>query len=280
MGQLGRGRGRRRPGEGRLGGHRPDQAGRLPRPVLRRRRCADAAPLAAGPAGVRPGRVVGPGIELAGKTRRRGLHRAAGHPVRAPLPRIGPRGRAAATGGTRTTCSCCPAWRSCSAAPRPRPAALRADLEDRVDPEFRWRNLAHNAGLDPELIDPDEPLSEDADRAAEPHQPHRRDRAAAAPRPARPFRELADELTGLPGGLEFTGTPEQFADLIEAWLTEGASDGFTLQPTTLPGLARAVHRPRGADPASAGACTGPSTRPPPCAGTCASPGDPAGLVSL
>lgn len=25
------------------------------------------------------------------------------------------------------------------------------------------------------------------------------------------------------------------ADLIERWTTEGASDGFTLQPTTLPG---------------------------------------------
>jgi alkanesulfonate monooxygenase SsuD/methylene tetrahydromethanopterin reductase-like flavin-dependent oxidoreductase (luciferase family) len=49
------------------------------------------------------------------------------------------------------------------------------------------------------------------------------------------FRQLADELTGLPGGLEFTGTAEQFADLIERWTTEGASDGFTLQPTTLRG---------------------------------------------
>jgi N-acetyl-S-(2-succino)cysteine monooxygenase len=49
------------------------------------------------------------------------------------------------------------------------------------------------------------------------------------------FRQLADEFTGLPGGLEFTGTPEQFADLIEGWLAEGASDGFTLQPATLPG---------------------------------------------
>src|SRR5580692_11756785 len=44
--------------------------------------------------------------------------------------------------------------------------ALRADLEDRVDPEFRWRNLAHNAGLDTELIDPDQPLSEEAIAAA------------------------------------------------------------------------------------------------------------------
>ena len=41
-------------------------------------------------------------------------------------------------------------------------------------------------------------------------------------------------MTGLPGGLEFTGTPAQFADLIEDWLAEGAADGFTLQPATLP----------------------------------------------
>ncbi|HEY0935321.1 MAG TPA: LLM class flavin-dependent oxidoreductase, partial [Trebonia sp.] len=41
--------------------------------------------------------------------------------------------------------------------------------------------------------------------------------------------------TGLPGGLEFTGTPEQFADLIGEWVDTGAGDGFTLQPATLPG---------------------------------------------
>ncbi|MGW5150477.1 hypothetical protein [Rhodococcus koreensis] len=41
-------------------------------------------------------------------------------------------------------------------------------------------------------------------------------------------------LTGLPGGLEFTGTPEQLAELIEHWVGEGGSDGFTLQPTTIP----------------------------------------------
>jgi N-acetyl-S-(2-succino)cysteine monooxygenase len=49
-----------------------------------------------------------------------------------------------------------------------------------------------------------------------------------------PFRQVAAKLTGLPGGLEFTGTPEQFADLIESWVSSGASDGFTLQPTMLP----------------------------------------------
>ena len=112
--------------------------------------------------------------------------------------------------------------------------ALRADLEDRVDPEFRWRNLAHNAGFDAELIDPDQPLTEAAIASAS--RTSRTDEIARRGRETgQTFRQLTDELTGLPGGLEFTGTPEQFADLIETWLAEGASDGFTLQPTTLPG---------------------------------------------
>ena len=55
----------------------------------------------------------------------------------------------------------------------------------------------------------------------------------AQPRP-RPRAHRPETITGLPGGLEFTGTPEQLADLVEEWVTRGGSDGFTLQPTTLP----------------------------------------------
>ncbi len=110
----------------------------------------------------------------------------------------------------------------------------RAALEDRVDPEFRWRNLAHNAGLDPALIDPDRPLSAEAVATAQ--RTSRTDEVVRRTEETqKTFRQLAEELTGLPGGLEFTGTPEQLADLVERWLTEGASDGFTLQPATLPG---------------------------------------------
>ena len=112
--------------------------------------------------------------------------------------------------------------------------AARGALEDRVDAEFRWRNLAHNAGLDAALIDPDRPLSAAAIAAA--HRTSRTDDIVRrTEQTGKTFRQLAEELTGLPGGLEFTGTPEQFADLIERWLNEGACDGFTLQPTTLPG---------------------------------------------
>lgn len=113
-------------------------------------------------------------------------------------------------------------------------AAARAALEDRVDPEFRWRNLAHNAGLDAALIDPDRPLSTAAIAAAQ-RTSRTDDIVRRGEQTGKTFRQLAEEFTGLPGGLEFTGTPEQFAGLIEHWLTERAGDGFTLQPATLPG---------------------------------------------
>lgn len=112
--------------------------------------------------------------------------------------------------------------------------ALRRALEDLVDPEFRWRILAHNAGLDIAFVDPDRPLSAGAVDAA--NRSSRTDAIVArSAETGKTFRQLAEELTGLPGGLEFTGTPEQFADLTQEWLAAGASDGFTLQPTTLPG---------------------------------------------
>lgn len=113
---------------------------------------------------------------------------------------------------------------------------LRGALEDAVDPEFRWRNLAHNASLNPDLIDPDKPLSAEAIAAVSPSaRTSRTDEIVRrSQQSGKSFRELSQELTGLPGGLEFTGTPEQLADLIEAWVGAGASDGFTLQPATLP----------------------------------------------
>lgn len=109
----------------------------------------------------------------------------------------------------------------------------RRALEESVDPELRWRNLAHNAGFDPDLIDPDKPLSEEAAAGAEKMSFAQAviDRARET---GRSFRELAQTVTGLPGGLEFTGTAEQMAELIEDWVTRGGSDGFTLQPTTSP----------------------------------------------
>lgn len=110
---------------------------------------------------------------------------------------------------------------------------LRSELEEAASPELRWKNLAFNAGLDFTRIDPSQPL--DPELAAEAEQTtfakHIISTALAS---GLPFAEAAQQITGLPGGLEFTGTPEQLADLIEEWVTSGACDGFTLQPTTVP----------------------------------------------
>ncbi|GAA4283917.1 LLM class flavin-dependent oxidoreductase [Brevibacterium daeguense] len=110
---------------------------------------------------------------------------------------------------------------------------LRAELEESASPELRWKNLALNAGLDHQRIDPGKPLdprlAEEAEKTT-----FAQHIISAALSSDRPFIDLAQEITGLPGGLEFTGTPEQLADLIEDWVLSGASDGFTLQPTTIP----------------------------------------------
>ena len=123
--------------------------------------------------------------------------------------------------------------RTCWAAPRPRQRSARRALEESADPELRWRNLAHNAGLDQDLIDPTKPLSEEVAATAEGNT-FAQYIVGQARSTQLPFGELAQKVTGLPGGLEFTGTPEQMADLIEEWVTRGGSDGFTLQPTTSP----------------------------------------------
>ena len=109
----------------------------------------------------------------------------------------------------------------------------RRELEQSADTELRWRMLALNAGLNPELIDPDKPLSPEVAALAE-GSTFAQVITGKALESQLPFREVAQVVTGLPGGLEFTGTPEQMADTIEQWVTRGGSDGFTLQPTTIP----------------------------------------------
>jgi FMN-dependent oxidoreductase (nitrilotriacetate monooxygenase family) len=112
-------------------------------------------------------------------------------------------------------------------------AERRAQLEELADPGLRWRNLAYNAGLDPERIDPAKPL--DPELAATAEQTTFGQFIVGRARDTQlPFGELAQTVTGLPGGLEFTGTPLELADLICDWVESGACDGFTLQPATVP----------------------------------------------
>jgi N-acetyl-S-(2-succino)cysteine monooxygenase len=111
--------------------------------------------------------------------------------------------------------------------------AKRAELEASVDITARTRNLAYNAGIDPDLVDPDKPLDPMVAETAG-DSSFAKLIVSRALETRKPLREIALEVTGLPGGLEFSGTPEQMADLVEEWITRGASDGFTLQPATIP----------------------------------------------
>jgi FMN-dependent oxidoreductase (nitrilotriacetate monooxygenase family) len=114
-------------------------------------------------------------------------------------------------------------------------AALKDELEAAASSEFRWRNLANLAGLDYTAIDPDAPfppeLLEDAPKTSFGASIYK----MAAEDPAATFRAVARRLSALPGGLDFTGTPEGLAELIRGWWEAGASDGFTIMPNILPG---------------------------------------------
>jgi FMN-dependent oxidoreductase (nitrilotriacetate monooxygenase family) len=50
------------------------------------------------------------------------------------------------------------------------------------------------------------------------------------------LRQLLGTLAGARGHFVFAGTPEQVADLIEDWFTDGAADGFNIMPPLLPSM--------------------------------------------
>ena len=50
------------------------------------------------------------------------------------------------------------------------------------------------------------------------------------------LRQLLANLAGARGHFTFAGTPEQVADLIEDWFTDGAADGFNIMPPLLPAM--------------------------------------------
>jgi FMN-dependent oxidoreductase (nitrilotriacetate monooxygenase family) len=50
------------------------------------------------------------------------------------------------------------------------------------------------------------------------------------------LRQLLASLAGARGHFTFAGTPEQVADLIDDWFTDGAADGFNIMPPVLPAM--------------------------------------------
>jgi N-acetyl-S-(2-succino)cysteine monooxygenase len=106
-------------------------------------------------------------------------------------------------------------------------------LEDAASGEFRWRNLANLAGLDFRTIDPDAPFPPELLDAAPKTSFGASIYELAAAEPTT-FRAVAQKISALPGGLDFTGTPEQLAELMIDWFEAGACDGFTLMANVLP----------------------------------------------
>jgi alkanesulfonate monooxygenase SsuD/methylene tetrahydromethanopterin reductase-like flavin-dependent oxidoreductase (luciferase family) len=50
------------------------------------------------------------------------------------------------------------------------------------------------------------------------------------------LRQLLANLAGARGHFTAAGTPEQIADHIEDWFTDGAADGFNIMPPLLPAM--------------------------------------------
>ena len=114
-------------------------------------------------------------------------------------------------------------------------AGLKSNLEAAASGEFRWRNAAHLAGLDYTTIDPDAPFPPELLASAPKTSFGGAIYKMAAEEPGATFRAVAQRLSALPGGLDFTGTPEGLARLMTDWWEAGAADGFTIMPNVLPG---------------------------------------------
>jgi FMN-dependent oxidoreductase (nitrilotriacetate monooxygenase family) len=115
---------------------------------------------------------------------------------------------------------------------------LARDTDDLSDPEVGRKRLSGRFGghdfshlpLDRPLAPEDfpEPSSVEAARS-------RTEVIVNLVRRERPtLRQLLGTLAGARGHFTFAGTPEQVADLIEDWFTDGAADGFNIMPPLLP----------------------------------------------
>ena len=114
--------------------------------------------------------------------------------------------------------------------------ALEQELTDLQVPEYGLAQLSGMLGTDLTGLPLDGPL---------PHLPEERDIngnksrftlvADLARRDGLTLRELIARLGAGRGHRAFAGTPEQIADQLEEWFTQGAADGFNIMPPHLPG---------------------------------------------
>ncbi|MFF3738992.1 LLM class flavin-dependent oxidoreductase [Streptomyces sp. NPDC002566] len=109
-------------------------------------------------------------------------------------------------------------------------------LEDHIVHEHGVRRLEQLLQLEPGTLELDAELpaglpSEDAVEGAKSRYTLV---VALARRERLTVRQLIGRLGGGRGHLTVAGTPEQVADTIETWFTQGAADGFNIMPAVLP----------------------------------------------
>ena len=115
---------------------------------------------------------------------------------------------------------------------------LAQDLNDLTDPEVgRERLSSRFGGVDFSHLPLDKPLSPEdfPDPATVEAARSRTEVIIGVVRQEKPtLRQLLSKLAGARGHFTLAGAPEQVADLIEDWFTDGASDGVNLMPPILP----------------------------------------------
>lgn len=112
------------------------------------------------------------------------------------------------------------------------------DLNSRMDPEIGRRTLSQRfADHDFSHLDLDAPLKP-GDFPDPESVESMKSRAAMivglVEREGLTLRELLARFAGGRGHYTFAGTPEQVADLIVDWFSDGAADGFNVMPPVLP----------------------------------------------
>jgi FMN-dependent oxidoreductase (nitrilotriacetate monooxygenase family) len=117
---------------------------------------------------------------------------------------------------------------------------LAQELNDLSDPEVgRARLSSRFGGVDFSYLPLDKPLSPEDFPDPETVQAarSRTEVIVGVVRREKPtLRQLLSKLAGARGHFTLAGAPEQVADLIEEWFTDGASDGVNLMPPLLPNM--------------------------------------------
>jgi FMN-dependent oxidoreductase (nitrilotriacetate monooxygenase family) len=114
--------------------------------------------------------------------------------------------------------------------------ALEEELDRLIKPEYAVRQLALTLGLAPEDLPLDRELP--ADLPTEDEIEGAKSRytliVELARRERLTVRQLIGRLGGGRGHRTFAGTPEQVADALQHWFTNGAADGFNIMAPVLP----------------------------------------------